>query len=196
MASKQSLTPTLVVYKEVVEGDLRKLRAESNDDPGAGGGARDLRLPTKTFRPIMNRIFTKDAIGRGGKQIRVAEMIYLDADSIPRTTRLEYWPPTDARPREDRISKIHKSPALGGRLPDEGRGKVFVLFIKFSNDTVRVTYAYEDELRSGKWAGELSDAILACMKTTASKNFGRSGSLVPVQGYYEFTTGVQFCHAD
>lgn len=190
------MTPTLVVYKEVVEGDLRKLRAESNDNPGAGGGARDLRLPSKTFRPVMNHIFTREAVGRGGRLIRVADMIYLDAAREPRLTTLEYWPPTAARPREDRISKIHKSPALGGRLPDEGRGRVFVLFIKFSDNSVRVTYAYEDELRSGKWADELSGAILSCLTKTAGKNSGRSGLLMPVQGYYEFTTGVQFCHAD
>ena len=33
-----------LVYKEVLPGDLRKARGESNDDAAAGGGARDLRL--------------------------------------------------------------------------------------------------------------------------------------------------------
>jgi hypothetical protein len=181
----------LFVYKEIVSGDLRKLLAESNDSK-TGGGARDLRLPWKTFRPIMWQIFNKEDIGRGGKKIRVADVTYLDADDKPRRTRLEYWPPTASRPTEDRISKIHASPALGGQLPKTGKGRVFVLLIKFDDGTIRCEYAYEDELKQkGVWATEVSNAILSCMASAALRNGTRT-----VQGYYNFTDGTGHCHAD
>lgn len=195
MANKSKATPSLVVYKEILEGDLLKLQAQSNFTL-TGGGARDLRLPWRTFRGVMHRIFTKEATGRGGKKIRVADVIYLDDNEQPHSTRLEYWPATGARPTEDRISKVHKSPALGGKLPDSGRGKVFVLLIQFSDGTVRCTYAYEDDLRKDVWAPELSAAIRACIASTAAKNLGRTQNFVPVQGYYDFADGTHFCHAD
>lgn len=188
------LKPTLAVYKEVVAGDLRKLTATSNDTPN-GGGARDLRLPYRTFRPVMHRIFIHSEIGRGGAAIRTADVIYLDSSGTSHTTRMEYWPPTSSRPNEDRIARIHQNPALGGRLPDITRGTVLVLFILYSNQSVRVEYAYEDQLRGGDWAPEITNAILTCMAATENKNADRRGSLVPVQGYYEFETGTQFCHA-
>lgn len=186
-----SARPILFVYKEIVEGDLRKLLAESNDSQ-TGGGARDLRLPWKTFRPVMHQIFTKDSIGRGGKPIRTAQVTYLDESGSPRTTELEYWPPTAARRTEDRISKVHASPALGGKLPATNRGRVFVIFTKFDDGTVRCDYAYENELKAkGIWANEVSSQILACMASAAARNGTRT-----VQGYYGFTEGTGFCHAD
>ena len=33
----------LIIYKKIVDGDLRKFSATSNDQP-SGGGARDLRF--------------------------------------------------------------------------------------------------------------------------------------------------------
>jgi hypothetical protein len=144
----------------------------------------------------MHRIFTQDAVGRGNVQIRTATVIYLDQAKQPLTTQLEYWPPTPSRPNEDRISKIHQSPALGGRMPAMDRGIVLVLFILYSNQSVRVEYAYEDELRANAWGAEITQAIFSCMAATATKNAGRRGSLLPVQGYYEFRTGAHFCHAD
>jgi hypothetical protein len=187
--------PTLVVYKEIVAGDLLKLQAASNTSL-SGGGARDLRLPWKTFRPAMNRIFTGQASGRGGVSIRVADFVYIDASGRRGTTRLEYWPPTESRKTEDRIATIHKSPALGGKLPDTGRGRVFVLLIRFADGVNRCEYAYEDDLRGNVWAAELSSAIRACINATDIKNSGRSSSLLPVQGIYDFTDGTHFCHAD
>jgi hypothetical protein len=180
----------LFVYKEIVSGDLRKLLAESNDSK-TGGGARDLRLPWKTFRAIMRQIFTKDAVGRGGKEIRVADVTYLDADDRPQRTQLEYWPPTAARPSEDRISKVHASPALGGQLPATDKGRVLLLLSKFDDGTVRCDYAYEDDLKKGVWATEVSNAILSCMASAALRNGTRT-----VQGYYNFTDGTGYCHAD
>ncbi len=186
-------TPLLVVYKEIVKADIRKLQADSNDSK-TGGGARDLRLPAKTFGPIMRRIFTMDASGRGGREIKVADVLYLDADGNPQTTRLEYWPATSARPAEDRIAKVHASPALG--IPATSQGRVFVLFIKYASGLIRVTYAYEAELKNGVWAEEVKNAIFACMKSADSKNSTRNSGFVSVQGYYEFTNGKHYCHAE
>lgn len=184
-----TVRPLLFVYKEIVAGDLRKLVAESNDSK-TGGGARDLRLPSKTFRPIMERIFTTDAVGRGDKPIKTAVVTYLDEDGKTQQTELSYWPPTRSRNTEDRIAQIHASPALGGRLPDTDRGRVFVVFTQFDDGTVRCDYAYEDDLRKkGIWAPEASRQILNCM--ASAHQSGRT-----VQGYYDFIEGTGFCHAD
>ena len=181
--------PVLFVYKEIVAGDLRKLVAESNDSQ-TGGGARDLRVPWTTFRPIMHRIFTNSDHGRGGKPIRTAQITYLDENDQPQSTVLSYWPPTPSRPREDRIAQIHASPALGGQLPSTDRGRVFVVFTKFDDGTVRCDYAYEDDLKKrGVWATEASQQILNCMASATQTNR-------TVQGYYDFIEGTGFCHAD
>lgn len=186
-----TVQPVLFVYKEIVSGDLRKLIAESNDSK-TGGGARDLRLPWKGFRPIMRQIFTEDGIGRGGRRIGVVDVTYLDANGDPHRTQLEYWPPTASRPTEDRISKVHASPALGGQLPQTGKGRVFLILSKFDDGTVRCDYAYEDDLKKkGLWANEVSGAILSCMASAAVRNGTRT-----VQGYYKFTAGTGYCHAD
>lgn len=186
-----SVRPVLFVYKEIVAGDLRKLQADSNDSK-TGGGARDLRLPWKTFRSIMYRIFTRDGIGRGGRLIRVAQVTYLDEYNQPRKTELQYWPPTTARKTEDRIARIHASPALGGRLPAMDKGRVFVVFSKFDDGTIRCDYAYEKDLKTkGIWATEFSSQILNCMAAAAARNGTRT-----VQGYYDFVEGTGFCHAE
>lgn len=187
--------PVLLVYKEIGPGDMRKLLAESNDS-ATGGGARDLRLPWRTFRPVMQRLFTQTAVGRGGKQIRVAKVTYKTKGGGLGQTTLEYWPPTSARPSEDRVARVHASPALGGRLPNQDKGRVFLLFIKWSNGEVRCYYAYENELRKpGVWGPEVRSAILGCMADTDTKNARRQASKLSVQGYYDFTDGTVFCHA-
>lgn len=188
--------PALVIYKEFVDGDRRKLLAESNDSK-TGGGARDLRFPVKPFDSVLRRIFTQDATGRGGQSIRTGEVIYLDSTDRPHKTQLEYWPPTVSRKTESRISKIHKSPALGNQLPRTDSGRVFVLLIQFSDGAVRCLYAYEDQLRDPKiWARELSSAVLGCLASASDKNSKRTKTLVSAMGYYDFDNGTGYCHAD
>lgn len=192
----QKPTVLRAVYREMKDGDLRKLTAESNDDPTAGGGARDLRFPSSGFDTVLRQMFVKDALGRSGRSIRMATVTYRDDDGHTQTTEMEYWPPTGARPTEVRVAKIHDSPALGGkRLPDSDRGRVFVLFTQYSNDVIRVDYAYEDDLRRpGIWAPEIRAAILDCLQSADSKNFNREKNTVTAQGYYEFATGTGYCH--
>lgn len=189
------LVPTRIVYKEVLGGDLRKLRGESNDTP-SGGGARDLRFPWRAFRPIMHLIFTHTET-RGDSEFRTTVVNYVDDAGQRQTTSLEYWPATPSRPSEDRVSKVHASPALGGsRMPDMDRGRVFVVFSQFSSGEVRCDYAYEDDLRAGNWASAVSTAILGCIAATAEKNSTRSVNYVPTQGYWDFTNGTGFCYAE
>lgn len=170
--------------------ELKKLTATSNKS-GTGGGARDLRLPWRAFRPIMHRIFTNDAIGRGGREIKSADVVYLDDNNKPQTTTLEYWPPTESRSAEDRISRVHASPALGGRLPDQDKGRIFFVLTKFYNGAIRCAYAYEDDLRAGKWGPDITKQILACVASSDASNGKKT-----VQGYYEFAKGTGYCHAD
>lgn len=186
----------ILVYKEIGPGDMRKMLAQSNDSP-SGGGARDLRLPWRTFRPVMHRLFTEDAIGKGGRQIRTANVTYKTTEGRLSQTVLEYWPATDARPAEDRVSKIHASPALGGYLPAQNKGRVFLLFIRWNTAEVRCYYAYEDDLRTpGVWGVDVRTAILGCMADTDLKNATRKSSPLSVQGYYDFLDGTVFCHAN
>lgn len=176
---------------------MRKLLAQSNDST-TGGGARDLRLPRKSFRSIMQRIFTDEVVLKNGKTIRTAEITFKDTDGKAAQTTLEYWPATKSRPAEDRVSKIHSNPALaGGRLPEEGKGRVFLLFIRWSDSKVTTHYAYEDDLRAkDKWAANVRSALLACIRDTDIINAKRAGSLLSVQGYYDFLDGTVHCHAN
>lgn len=196
MSTAPKPSPDLLVYKEIGPGDMRKLLAQSNDS-ATGGGARDLRVPWRTFRPVMHRIFTETVEGKGSRQIRTARVTYKDGSSLRQTT-LEYWPATASRPAEDRVSKVHSNPALaGGQLPAEDKGRVFLLFIKWNNGEVRCYYAYENDLKTpGKWGAEVRQAILGCMADTDLKNASRAGSPLSVQGYYDFLDGTVHCHAN
>ncbi|WP_156766742.1 hypothetical protein [Mycobacterium sp. E2327] len=143
----------------------------------------------------MNRIFTEPAIGKGGKEIRVATITYKTEQGTLGEARLEYWPPTNARPNEDRVARIHASPALGGRLPDEDKGRVFVLFIKWSDGDITCAYAYEDQLRHPRlWAPGVRDAMLRCIAGTDETNANRVRNKVPIQGYIDFVDGNQYCY--
>lgn len=189
------LTPARIVYKEVLSGDLRKLRGESNDSP-SGGGARDLRFPWRAFRPVMHLIFSQTGTS-GDKTYRSAVVNYVDDAGVLRKTTLEYWPATLSRPSEDRVAKVHSSAALGGsRMPDTDRGRVFVVLSQFTSGEVRCDYAYEDDLRAGRWAGAVSSAILGCIASTTQKNSTRTKNFVPTQGYWDFTDGTGICYAE
>lgn len=175
---------------------MRKLLAESNDSE-TGGGARDLRFPARAFDSKLRLMFPTDAVGRNGREIRIGNFLYPNADGGFPTTQLDYWPPTHSRPAECRIARIHASPALGGQLPRTDKGRVFVLLTQFSNGAVRCDYAYEDDLRApGVWAHEVSSAILGCVASACVRNATRTTNLVPAVGYYDFTSGTGYCHAD
>src|SRR5690348_4533593 len=96
-----------VVFMEIVPGDLRKFRAESNDSP-SGGGARDLRFrPFEVFDEIFAKLFPGNRTEqrrRGGMtsdvEIRVGRLSWQDSRGEYQSKEATFEPPTDVRPDE------------------------------------------------------------------------------------------------
>ncbi len=187
-------SPHLVLYKELSGADLRKLEANSNDTK-SGGGARDLRLPHRAFGHLMSRLLPNTRPESRGKKSKIDAIVnygpvtYYEG-STKQSTEFVYWPPTDARPSEGRIARVHASPALGGRMPEENLGRVFVMFIKWTSGMVTIHYAYESDLIvSGVWADEVRIPILKCVQAAFSGNQS-------VQGFLDLHEGKEYCHGD
>ncbi|MGY2078811.1 hypothetical protein [Modestobacter sp. SYSU DS0657] len=193
-----------LVYKELLAGDYRKLAAKSNDSD-SGGGARDLRFSYK-FDGIFARLLPGSSTkNRTRKGIRVEEPlrtgpVYLDEETETgvETTVVEMvWEtPTDARPSEGRIAKVHASPAtrqlLAARdaMRDENGNppRVFVLFVQDDQGELRVHYAYEKDLRAGEWAPAVAKPMLGHLD-----NVNRRRDRA-VAGYIDFIDNVHYAH--
>lgn len=188
------LKAQLVLYKEITAADLLKMAAASASS-GTGGGARDLRLPHAVFGPVIARLLPQTRLEPRGRRddgdalVHHGPVSYTDASGAQQETDLAYWPPTQARPREGRLARVHDSPALGGRAPASDKGRVFFLLIKFSDGKVGAYYAYEDDLRAGRWAADVAQPMLSCLTAAAV-------SRKSVQGYIDLGPGgVNYCHA-
>lgn len=181
-----------ILYKEISNGDLRKLRAESNDSD-SGGGARDLRLPEGEFRDVIRRLLPQEIKRQrkvDGHQTEITILtgpvihpVSKDGETKELKIPLEWWPPTTARPAEGRIARVHEALPM----PKEGLGRVFFLLIQDTAGAVYSHYAYEDHLRAGLWRTEVSQPLLRCCDALDRKK-------PTVQGYIDYTTNVQFCH--
>lgn len=100
-----------ILYKELVEGDLRKLQAKSND-ADTGGGARDFRFSAyNTLLPVIRQMFPQPierSRKRGSQmvQIEVFKGVFSWNGAGGVQCKDAYFePPTDARPLEGRIAR-------------------------------------------------------------------------------------------
>lgn len=104
-----------ILYKEIVAGDLRKILAQSNDS-ATGGGARDFRFGSfKTLLPVITHMFpnrAKENRKRDGvvEEIEVfqGEFFWYDANGMIVRKNSFFEPPTDVRPSEGRIARVHE----------------------------------------------------------------------------------------
>lgn len=159
----------LVVYKRIVEGDLRKFSATSNITP-SGGGARDLRFsPDSEFLPIFQRMFPKTVNGC------YCGHFYWEKYE---PTEVEIAPPTNSRPHEVRITKIHEC-FPQEIIPNDSTDCVLLILLK--NDgtawpyfTSLVSLKNDDE-----WDPEFKDAIIEGLLAKRNAN-------VTAMGYIDY----------
>lgn len=144
-----------VVFLLLKEGDFRKLRGQANDAPG-GGGARDLRFsPVDKFWPIFEEMFPYRKKSNRGREILYGPAEWRSNGET--RAELEVWAPTEARPNECRLAKVHSYgfARLATRDPTSGDG-VLMLF-QLSNGVVRVHFTTETSLRTDPWHAAIRD---------------------------------------
>ncbi len=155
--------PALVLAKELVDGDRLKLEAASNVTP-SGGGARDFRFPKKHL-PALERIFSREG-ERGGRALRLADLHYQKRNGQPAVqSDVELWEPTDSRPNEYRIAKIHKLEVFADPPPAE-QNRVFAVFTQYTDGVVRFGYVTERQLRHEDSDRKIADALDAAVSLT------------------------------
>jgi hypothetical protein len=175
-----------LVYKEVLPGDLRKARGESNDDAAAGGGARDLRLRPWDghFENVVARM-AKRSDQTDGRTRYYVDLTSVVNGSPPLTEEVKFWPPTNARPNEGRIANIDRIPAFAtAQLPSASDGRA-IYFLWEDDNGVYASIISEASLRSGQWHDAVAKPIIKDLDL-ATKT---------VRGYIDFETGRRaFAH--
>lgn len=184
-----------ILYKELVEGDLRKLRAESND-ADTGGGARDFRFGSyPTLLPVIRAMFPRTAQEdrrRNGvaAQIDVFKgAFYWQTATGVKSKEAIFEPPTDARPSEGRIARVHDYPCFDASNVRIGVGnRVLLLLIQLDDGTVWPHYAEEESLRTpNAWHPVVARELLDCLDAKRPAN-------QVVIGYRDFTNAGRYCN--
>ena len=167
----------LVVYKRIVEGDLSKFTATSNITP-TGGGARDLRFsPAEEFFPVFQRMFIQDPDG-------VLRGQFSWADSTP--TEAEIHPPTNSRPNEVRIGRIHEC-FPQAVVPHDSADCVLLIVL---DDAGRVSPYFTSlhSLRNDNWHPAIKGPIIEGLTAQRSANITAMG-YVDIENGRNYTNG-------
>ncbi len=165
-----------VVFRQIVAGDFRKFKAESND-ADSGGGARDLRFrPYPAFRDIFADLLPSTRIEKRRRngiptdtEIRVGAFFWSEGNGKEASKEATFEPPTDARPNEGRIPVVHTYPPFN-TLPATTEGKMVALLIQREDGNVWPAFATEEALRSGQWNTGISDFILKSLDANRPQN--------------------------
>lgn len=185
-----------ILYKEIVGGDLRKIHAASNDSD-SGGGARDFRFGSyPNIEQVVRQMFPsqkQESRRRGGRNVPTTlyfgSFHYL-VNGATYSKESIFEPPTDARPMEGRIARVHEQPCLATDLmPQVSAGnRVFLLLIQLIDGTVWPYYAEERTLRTaGLWDPNVAERMLECIDA-------RRSSAHAVVGFFDFTNSTRYCN--
>lgn len=185
-----------ILYKELVEGDLRKLQAKANDSD-TGGGARDFRFRSfDTLLPVIKHMFPQivQETRRRNKrsvQIDIFKGVFSWYDAQQNVVHKEAYmePPTSARPGEGRIARIHEYHCFDASKVKIGVGnRVLLLLIQLNDGSVWPYYAEEKSLRTaGNWHPVVAKELLDCLDAERPANQA-------VLGFRDFTNAGRYCN--
>jgi hypothetical protein len=173
--------PLLIFWQQILPGDRRKMVAQAADS-SSGGGARDLRFPDSAFRPIFERMFPELVAGR--RPVRRGHLVWEDEQGRHEHA-VEYWPPTDARPGEGRLARIHNMERLRNP-PDSADAELLLILILDDAHELRAYYTTSTGLQAG-WHDDVAKPILDCLR---DKRRSRKAA----RGWLDLTDGRTYCH--
>jgi hypothetical protein len=190
-----------VLWKEIKQGDRRKFSATANDEPSAGGGARDLRFRGgEHLGDIFKAMFPRESsVSRRRDGMRsvvkrhAGDFCWFEksADSQnSKHSQVAYVePPTTARPGEWRITRVHTYDVLREGLPPQpSDGRLLLLLIQTEGDEIWPVFITETSLRTETgWHESFRRHVLACLDRPARADR-------TIFGYFEADTGRQYCN--
>ena len=184
-------TPARVLYREIVEGDFRKFDARSNDSD-SGGGARDLRFrPYDKLKSTVQLMFPQSVTETTGKrtiQVQKGVFQWLDASGTQHSKDAFFYPPTDSRPGEWRLARVHEHQCFTQKMPRTNQGRILVLLTQLADGTVWPSFATEHDLRTNKnWNPAVAKALLDCLNARRPSN-------KVATGFSDFQSTTNYCN--
>lgn len=181
-----------IVFRQILSGDRLKFVAQSNLSP-SGGGARDLRFRSwDEMGGQLRRLFPGERVERRRRMgEEVALRVYVgrfhwideDGETVSRASVLE--PPTDARPNEGRVTRVHEFACFTIRPPKPGSGRLMALLVQRDNDTVWPFVVTERSLEHDGWDRRVADFLLSALNRPRRR--GRAA-----YGFVDFESGERF----
>jgi hypothetical protein len=178
-----------IVFREILDGDRLKFVAQSNISE-SGGGARDLRFRgwdamEEALRKLFpqTRVAKRRRVGSETLEIYAGQFHWVrksDGIEVSREALLE--PPTDARPNEARITRVHEYDCFTISAPEEGAGRLMVLFIQKLDGSVWPFVITERSLEHDDWNSVVADFLLSALNANRRVNNA-------AYGFVDFTTG-------
>jgi hypothetical protein len=176
-----------IVFREILDGDRLKFVAQSNISD-TGGGARDLRFRGwDVMEAVLRKLFPQAKVanrrraGADKLEIYVGQFHWLrNGKEVSRAAHLE--PPTDARPNESRVTRVHEYDCFTITPPEEGSGRLLVLFIQKLDDSVWPFVITERSLEHDDWNPVVADFLLSALN--ADRRKGNAA-----YGFVDFITG-------
>lgn len=175
-STANDLNVSLVIYKKIVDGDLRKFTATSNITQ-SGGGARDLRFnPASEFFPAFQRMFKQNGFTLKGYFSWVDH-----AD-----TEVEIHPPTNARPNEIRIGRIHEC-FPQNVIPNNAEDCILLIVLDGTNK-VCPYFTSQYSLKHDNWHPAIKEPILEGLNAQRSAKTTAMG-YVDIENGRSYTNG-------
>lgn len=178
-----------IVFREILDGDRLKFVAQSNISD-SGGGARDLRFRGwDVMEEALRKLFPQTQVAKRRRANSETLEIYAgqfhwvrksDGIEVSREALLE--PPTDARPNESRITRVHEYDCFTISAPEEGSGRLMVLFIQKLDGSVWPFVITERSLEHDDWNAIVADFLLSALNANRRVNNA-------AYGFVDFTTG-------
>lgn len=176
-----------IVFRQILDGDRLKFIAQSNLTD-SGGGARDLRFRAwDQMEQPLRKLFPgrRTEIRRRGSsgplEVFVGQFNWMKKDKvISQEAILE--PPTDARPGEGRITRVHELECFTINEPEEGSGRLIALFVQKQDDTVWPFVVTERSLEHDDWNPAVADFLLSALNAPR-----RAGNAA--YGFIDFESG-------
>ncbi len=180
--------PERILFKTVPDGDWRKFVGQSNDDPSAGGGARDLRFNGfKDFEAIARAFFPlPNPVLRNRNGVATTVNAYsgklMHGFGVPQFDDASFEPPTTARDLEWRFVRVASQASLTNAQPSAVNGdKDIIVLVQEKVGEIVAVFTTVNTLP----AHSISTFISAACAAPRHPNYSAAGFWDLVTGHQE-----------